>query len=54
VLCPEKAWQLDAADSADLMDMVRSDLGLARTRSRFPKKGTCLTIYSYSVNAGSA
>jgi hypothetical protein len=32
--CPEKAWQFDAADSADLMDLVRSDLGLARTRSR--------------------
>jgi DNA helicase-2/ATP-dependent DNA helicase PcrA len=29
---------LDRADSADLMDLVRSDLGLARTRSRFPKK----------------
>ena len=43
---------LDRADSTDLMDLVRSDLGLARTRSRFPKKGTCLAIYSYSVNAG--
>src|SRR6478672_6108346 len=37
---------LDRADSADLMDLVRSDLGLARTRSRFPKKGTCLAIYT--------
>jgi DNA helicase-2/ATP-dependent DNA helicase PcrA len=43
---------LDRADGADLMDLVRSDLGLARARSRFPKKGTCLAIYSYSVNAG--
>ena len=43
---------LDRADSADLMDLVRSDLGLARTRSRFPKKGTCLAIYSYTENAG--
>ena len=43
---------LDRADSADLMDLVRSDLGLARTRSRFPKKGTCSAIYSYTVNAG--
>jgi DNA helicase-2/ATP-dependent DNA helicase PcrA len=43
---------LDRADSVDLMDLVRSDLGLARTRSRFPKKGTCLAIYSYTVNAG--
>jgi DNA helicase-2/ATP-dependent DNA helicase PcrA len=43
---------LDRADSADLIDLVRSDLGLAGTRSRFPKKGTCLSIYSYTVNAG--
>ena len=43
---------LDRADSTDLMDLVRSDLGLTRTRSRFPKKGTCLAIYSYTVNAG--
>ena len=26
-----------------LMDLVRSDLGLARTRSRFPKKGTAVS-----------
>ena len=43
---------LDRTDSADLMDVVRSDLGLASARSRFPKKGTCLAIYSYTVNAG--
>jgi DNA helicase-2/ATP-dependent DNA helicase PcrA len=43
---------LDRTDSADLMDVVRNDLGLARARSRFPQKGTCLAIYSYSVNAG--
>jgi hypothetical protein len=43
---------LDRTDSADLMDVVRNDLGLARARSRFPQKGTCLAIYSYTVNAG--
>lgn len=43
---------LDRADSADLMDVVRSELGFARARSRFPKKGTCLAMYSYTVNAG--
>jgi DNA helicase II / ATP-dependent DNA helicase PcrA len=43
---------LDRADSADMMDVVRGDLALARARSRFPKKGTCLAIYSYTVNAG--
>jgi DNA helicase II / ATP-dependent DNA helicase PcrA len=43
---------LDRPDSADLLDLARSELGLARTASRFPRKGTCLAIYSYTVNAG--
>ena len=44
---------LDRGDAADLMDLVRDDLGLSATkgRARFPKKGTCLAIYSYAVNA---
>ena len=43
---------LDRADSADLLDLVRSELGLSQTESRFPRKDTCLAIYSYTVNAG--
>ena len=43
---------LDRADLADLFDLVRSDLGLSQTTSRFPRKDTCLAIYSYTVNAG--
>ena len=42
---------LDRADSADLLDLVRSELGLSQTASRFPRKNTCLAIYSYTVNA---
>ena len=42
---------LDRGDAADLLDLVRDELGLARTDRRFPKKGTCLAIYSYAVNA---
>ena len=41
----------DRADSADLMNLVRHDLGFSRTESRFPTKGTCLQIYSRAVNA---
>ena len=33
------------------MDLVRDDLGLSKTGGRFPKKATCLAIYSYAVNA---
>jgi ATP-dependent DNA helicase UvrD/PcrA len=43
---------LDRADSADLLDLVRSELGLSQTASRFPRKDTCLAIYSYTVSAG--
>ena len=33
---------LDREDSADLMNLVRHELGLSKTESRFPHKGTCL------------
>ncbi len=42
---------LDRGDSADVMDVVRHELGLSRTSRRFPKKDTCLAIYSRCVNA---
>ncbi|MGA2450706.1 MAG: ATP-dependent helicase [Polyangiaceae bacterium] len=42
---------LDREDSADLMDAVRVDAGLAeQRRRRFPRKGTSLAIYSRVVN----
>ncbi len=41
----------DREDSADLLNIVRHDLGLHDSRSRFPAKGTCLAIYSRTVNA---
>lgn len=42
---------LDRGDSADLMDVVRHEQGLSRKSRRFPKKDTCLAIYSRCVNA---
>ena len=42
---------LDRADSADLLNLVRADLGLAKKLSRFPRKETCLAIYSHTANA---
>jgi DNA helicase-2/ATP-dependent DNA helicase PcrA len=41
----------DRSDSEDLLDVVRSELGLAKTDRRFPKKGTCMSIYSHCVNS---
>jgi DNA helicase-2/ATP-dependent DNA helicase PcrA len=40
----------DREDSADLLNMVRYDLGYSQTEKRFPAKGTCLAIYSRAVN----
>ena len=41
----------DREDSADLMNLVRHQCGLSKTKSRFPTKGTCLAIYSRTVNS---
>src|SRR5690606_31345702 len=42
---------LDRGDAADLLDLVRQELGLAKKDKRFPRKDTCLAIYSHRVNA---
>jgi DNA helicase-2/ATP-dependent DNA helicase PcrA len=42
---------LDRGDSADLMDIIRQELGLANKEKRFPRKDTCLAIYSHRVNS---
>jgi DNA helicase-2/ATP-dependent DNA helicase PcrA len=41
---------LDRADAADLLDTVRTELGFSGKGQRFPRKDTCLGIYSYRVN----
>ena len=44
---------LDTSDAADLVDLVRQDLGVEpRTGRRFPRKATLLDLYSRSVNTG--
>jgi len=43
----------DREDSADLINLVRHELGFSKTEARFPTKGTCLAIYSRCVNAES-
>jgi DNA helicase-2/ATP-dependent DNA helicase PcrA len=41
----------DREDSADLVNLVRYDLGYSKMEKRFPAKGTCLGIYSRVVNS---
>ncbi len=42
---------LDRGDSEDLIDLLRNNLGFATKSVRFPRKGTCLALYSHVVNA---
>ena len=41
----------DREDSADLLNLVRHDLGLSAKTKRFPQKGTALAIYSRAINS---
>ena len=41
---------LDRGDAADMIDVVRHERKLSKTARRFPKKDTCLAIYSRCVN----
>ena len=43
---------LDRSDSADLIDVIRHDQALSTKARRFPRKDTCLAIYSYRINTG--
>jgi len=45
---------LDRSDAADLINLVRHELGQSKTKERFPKKETCLAIYSLAVNSRAA
>ncbi len=42
---------MDASDAADLMALIRNDLGVAKKERRFPSKATLAGIYSRMVNA---
>jgi DNA helicase-2/ATP-dependent DNA helicase PcrA len=44
----------DREDSADLMNLVRHEVGFSTKTQRFPMKGTCLAIYSAVVNTQAA
>jgi DNA helicase II / ATP-dependent DNA helicase PcrA len=49
---PEGFGVLDQGDSADLLDLVRGDLGILSGQRRLPKKGTLASLYSRTVNTG--
>ncbi|NLG78086.1 MAG: ATP-dependent helicase, partial [Xanthomonadaceae bacterium] len=43
---------LDRGDAADLLDLARQELGFSKKEKRFPRKDTCLAIYSHRINSG--
>jgi len=43
---------LDQADAADVMNLLRDELGFSGRERRFPRKETLVAIYSRTVNAG--
>ncbi len=42
---------MDQADAADLMNLIRNELGLGKGTRRFPRKQTLVSIYSRMMNA---
>jgi len=48
---PPEFTVMDQADAADLMNLIRSELGLGQQQSRFPRKDTLADMYSRVVNA---
>ncbi len=47
---PRNFTIMDQSDAEDLMDVVKHDLGYHSRDKRFPRKSTCLSIYSRLVN----
>ena len=49
---PEGFGVLDPGDGADLLDLVRGELGVLSRERRLPKKATLAGLYSRAVNSG--
>jgi DNA helicase-2/ATP-dependent DNA helicase PcrA len=49
---PDGFGVLDHADGADLIDLVRGELGILSGERRLPKKSTLAALYSRTVNTG--
>lgn len=47
---PENFTIIDASDSMDAINLVRSRMNIPKSKSRFPKKSTLYSIFSSSVN----
>jgi DNA helicase-2/ATP-dependent DNA helicase PcrA len=43
---------IDRTDAEDFLDVIRNDTDFSQKQIRFPRKSTCLAIYSRRVNGG--
>ncbi len=41
---------LDRGDSEDLLNLARTEKGYAKSEDKFPKKNTCIDVFSKSIN----
>ncbi|MHC4696520.1 MAG: UvrD-helicase domain-containing protein, partial [Planctomycetota bacterium] len=48
---PPNFTVIDQGDAADVMNLIRNELGLSKRKSRFPRKATLVKVYSHTVNA---
>ena len=48
---PNDFTVMDQGDAADMMNLIRTELGYVKRDRRFPRKGTLVKIYSHTVNA---
>ncbi|MDR2756589.1 MAG: ATP-dependent helicase [Planctomycetaceae bacterium] len=42
---------LDRGDSENLIGTIRAEMGLDKAKLKFPKKGTCMAVYSLHINS---
>jgi DNA helicase-2/ATP-dependent DNA helicase PcrA len=49
---PNNFTVMDQSDSEDLLNVIRNELNIGKNDKRFPRKNTCLAIYSRCVNGG--
>jgi DNA helicase-2/ATP-dependent DNA helicase PcrA len=42
---------IDQADAADVLNLIRGELGYGKSKTRFPRKKTLISVYSRTVNS---
>lgn len=51
---PQNFTILDRGDSEDLLNLARTEKGYAKSEDKFPKKNTCIDVFSKSTNTSNS